>query len=144
MRSTAKWRAGMLIGCGVFLAACSTDRPGAEPGPPKSASLPTAPTTKIVVQPGQSLDAIAQAFHVPKRDIIALNHLVPPYQLKAGSILEIPPGVTELAAKPKAKSQPQRARADAAPAPAPAPVRTARASPPPPSNPKPTEVIPLD
>ena len=140
MRSMAKWRAAMLIGCGVLLAACSTERPGAEPGPPKSAALPSALTTKIVVQPGQSLDAIAQAFHIPKRDIIALNQLVPPYRLKAGSILEIPPGATEVAAKPKTKSQPQHARADAAPP----PVRTAKVSPPPRSNPKPTEVIPLD
>ena len=142
MRSPAKWRAGMLLGCGLLLAACSADRPGGELAAPKPASSPVAPTTKIVVQPGQSLDAIAQAFHVPKGDIIALNHLVSPYRLRAGMILEIPVGAAELAAKPKAKSRPRHALAD--PAPAPAPVRTAKVVHPPRPNPKPSEVIPLD
>jgi LysM repeat protein len=141
MRLPATWRAGALIGCGLWLAACSADNRGAEPGTPKSVSGPAAPTAKIVVQPGQSLDAIALAFHVPKRDIIALNHLAPPYRLRAGAILDIPAAAAaELAAKPKAKTRPEHARAEAAPA----PVRTARAAPQPRPNPKPGEVIPLD
>jgi LysM repeat protein len=141
MRLAAKWRAGALIGCGLWLAACSADNRGAEPAAPKSASSAAAPTTKIVVQPGQSLDAIAQAVHIPKRDIIALNHLAPPYRLRAGAILELPAAAAaELAAKPKAKSRPEHARADAAPA----PVRTARVAPQRRPNPKPAEVIPLD
>jgi LysM repeat protein len=142
MRLPANWRAAVLIGCGALLAACSADNPGGEPAVVKPAA-PLGQSTKVVVQPGQSLDAIALAFHVPKREIIALNHLVPPYQLRAGAILEMPPGAHTAAAKPKAKSHPERAWVN----PAPASVRTATSAPPPSRpNPKPStpEVIPLD
>ena len=48
----------------------------------------------IIVQPGQSVTRIAQAYHVPAQAIIAANHLTPPYKLKVGGRLEVPlPGV---------------------------------------------------
>ena len=119
--------------------ACGPEKAGSDAVAPPPATRQA--TTKIVVQPGQSLDAIAHAFRVPKRDIIALNQLVPPYQLKAGAILELPAGAAPspvVQAKPRPKPA---SPADTAP-----PVRTAKVAPPRSAKPKPSEaeVIPLD
>jgi hypothetical protein len=76
-----RWRTGLLVGFVAILSACSPQKADSEAIGPTTATRQ--PTTKVVVQPGQSLDAIAHAFRVPKRDIIALNQLVPPYQLKS-------------------------------------------------------------
>ena len=44
----------------------------------------------VTVEHGQSLSAIALAYHVPERAIIAANQLKPPYELRAGARLVIP------------------------------------------------------
>src|SRR5438067_5858013 len=84
---------------------------------------PRAGERRIVVQPGQQLGRIADAYHVPKRAIIAANHLEPPYKLAAGQKLLIP------------GAAPAREMAAAAPvvaSPAPAPsAPTATSAPPP-------------
>jgi LysM repeat protein len=96
----------LLLSCGGLLAACAespqTSAPAHMMGPAQggpatgTASLgsqssggPTK-TRYIVVQPGQSLGRIAEAYHVPKQAIIAANHLTMPYSLKAGARLAIP------------------------------------------------------
>jgi len=58
--------------------------------PSRVAGRPTG-TRYVLVEPGQSLVRIAQAYHVPKEAIITANRLSPPYELKAGSRLVIPP-----------------------------------------------------
>jgi LysM repeat protein len=44
----------------------------------------------ITIAEGQSLSRIARATHLPARTIAAVNHLEPPYRLKAGVQLLIP------------------------------------------------------
>jgi murein DD-endopeptidase MepM/ murein hydrolase activator NlpD len=56
-----------------------------------AAAKPATPDSRlVVVGPGQSLGGIAEANHVPKQAIIAVNHLPPPYKLKIGQVLKIP------------------------------------------------------
>ena len=90
-------RAGLVAILAALVGACAmqTDpapvflRGSAEPMAPPMPPPPT-PTRQIVVQRGQSLGGIAQAYHVPKSAIIAANGLRPPYELKAGAKLIIP------------------------------------------------------
>jgi murein DD-endopeptidase MepM/ murein hydrolase activator NlpD len=86
--------AGLLAGCG----------PAAGPAPVVSA-LPQ-PMTITIVR-GQTLSGIAYAYHVPMRELAALNHLYPPYRILAGGVLVIP---ATGAARP-----PETLRAEAAP-----------------------------
>jgi murein DD-endopeptidase MepM/ murein hydrolase activator NlpD len=44
----------------------------------------------VTVRAGQSLGGIAHSHHVSERDIVAANHLKPPYKLAAGTRLLIP------------------------------------------------------
>jgi LysM repeat protein len=57
---------------------------------PAAAPLPGKGNFHVVVERGQTLDRIAQLYHVAKRDVIAANQLNPPYTLKPGTILAIP------------------------------------------------------
>jgi murein DD-endopeptidase MepM/ murein hydrolase activator NlpD len=89
-------RAGLVTILASLVAACAgqTDpapvflrgsaEPSAAPMPPPQ------PARQIVVQRGQTLGGVAQAYHVPKSAIIAANRLQPPYELKAGARLIIP------------------------------------------------------
>src|SRR5436305_531312 len=91
--------AAMLVS---LVAACASDMSdpapvvmkGAGPGTVGEAStgLAAAGERRIVVQTGQQLGRIAEAYHVPKRAIIAANHLQPPYKLAVGQKLVIPGG----------------------------------------------------
>jgi LysM repeat protein len=135
-------RAGLVAGCAVLAVAC------ADKSAPEIAALPAPPTVAdrdtfhVVVQPGQSLDAIALAFRVPKREIIAANHLASPYLVKAGTTLLIP--VSQARAVAKTKPTPKSALSAEASI---KPVQTARVAAPArsaqPKAPKP-ETIPLD
>jgi LysM repeat protein len=106
--------AALVIGSGSLLAACGerpdVSTPAAAPGDRPSARAPI--TAHIVVQRGQSLRRITQEYHVEERDIIAANHLAPPYTLKPGTFLTI------TVAAPRAE-EPKQASIEAA--------RTARA-----------------
>lgn len=123
-RHVRGWSAVLL--CGMFLAAC-----GSEPPPPPIPPVPPIPeadgsSIHVVVTRGQTLDRIAQIYHVTKEQIIGANELKPPYALPPGTILTIP-----LAAMQSPK--PAKAKASAAPA--------HRAKP---KEPEPEDVIPLD
>jgi murein DD-endopeptidase MepM/ murein hydrolase activator NlpD len=52
---------------------------------------------RIVVQRGQSLSRIAHQLGVPQHDIIAANHLKPPYKIETGQHLLIPGGAASRA-----------------------------------------------
>src|SRR5438128_7918175 len=99
-------RAAVVLGLSGLLASCAEvgDGPapvfmkGGGPGivgeggmrmPGRSAAGPAEART-ITIERGQSLGRIAEAHHVPKRAIIAANHLTPPYKLKTGAHLLIP------------------------------------------------------
>jgi LysM repeat protein len=76
-----------MVSYGLLLAACA----GREsPSVAKAAPAPARNEIYIVIQRGQTLDAIADRFHITKADIIALNDLKSPYRLKAGGILKLP------------------------------------------------------
>lgn len=132
-------RAALFLGCGVLVSACADSPPSPESATAPALVAPTARHAYLVVERGQSLDKIAQTYRVTKHDLIAANHLMPPYHLKPGTMLEIPAA----AAKPLAKAKERRKHieADARP------VRTAGAAGSP-GNAKAkhseSEVIPLD
>lgn len=96
--------AALVIGSGSLLAACGerpdVSTPAAAPGDRPSARAPI--TAHIVVQRGQSLRRITPEYHVEERDIIAANHLAPPYTLKPGTFLTI----TVAAPEPKNQNKP--------------------------------------
>src|SRR5579863_10465305 len=82
---------------------------------PPPAAMPRASAQRIVVAHGQSLSGIAHAHHVTEREIIAANHLTPPYKVEAGQHLLIPgmaegPRPTPLAAAPPAAPLAQNRR----------------------------------
>ena len=151
-------RAGLVVILAALVGACAmqTDpapvflRGSAEPAP--APMPPPTPTRQIVVQRGQSLGGIAQAYHVPKSAIIAANHLQPPYELKAGAKLVIPGEggpPPQMAMGHTAAAPPV---GPATPLPPPHPESLAPpSSPPPPASPPPPQaaqsspdVIPLD
>jgi LysM repeat protein len=132
------FRAALILGCGA-LAACA-DRP-APRAPAAAPAAPAASQIYVVVERGQSLDRIAQAYRVTKQDIIAANNLKPPYALKPGTVLQMPLTAVQPAKQmPEAKptpaggsaAKPNRSARTAAPAPGARPKRS------------PPEVIPLD
>ena len=99
-----------------------------EGGPmPPPGAMAGAEARRIVVERGQSLGGIAHAYHVGEREIIAANHLTPPYKIETGQHLLIPGG------GPVSRPPPLAAAAPAAPPTAP----MAQSRPPP-------EIIPLD
>jgi murein DD-endopeptidase MepM/ murein hydrolase activator NlpD len=152
-------RAGLVVILAALVGACApqTDpapvflKGSAEPLPPPMPPPPK-PTRQIVVQRGQSLGGIAQAYHVPKSAIIAANGLRPPYELQAGAHLIIPGeggpppqmAIGHTAAAPPVGAPtplpPPHPESLAPPSPPPAP-----ASPPPPQAAQGSpDVIPLD
>jgi LysM repeat protein len=154
---TAAWTIPVLLSCGLVLAACG-DNPEPVVRAPAPAQAPVANQIYIVVQRGQTLDALADKFRVPKAEIIASNNLKPPYALKPGAVLKIPAPPPELPGEGQAEEKPADRPAPARPAPAVRkPDRAAAAQPAEPDaaparpkRPKPTgkpkapEVIPLD
>ena len=123
------FRAALILGCGA-LAACADHS-----APVAPAAAPVASQIYVIVERGQSLDRIAQAYHVAKQDIIVANDLKPPYALKPGTVLQMPLTAV-LEPKPTPASgtaaKPDRSAGTAAPAPRARPKRPA------------PEVIPLD
>ena len=152
-RQRALWTAAML-GYGLLLAACANREASV---PPVAASPRSPPRNEvyIVVQRGQTLDAVADRFNVGKADIIAINGLKPPYGLKPGSMLKVPVTAAELNpetqvdAAPASRPSPAKAAtaatttapSGAAPARARRPARAKTSEKP---KPTPPQVIPLD
>jgi LysM repeat protein len=103
--------AALVLGGGSLLAACgegpNVSTPAAAPNAARPARAPI--TTHIVVQRGQSLRRIAKEYRVAERDIIAANHLVPPYTLKPGTILTIAVAAAEPTYRDKPAPKPGRA-----------------------------------
>jgi murein DD-endopeptidase MepM/ murein hydrolase activator NlpD len=138
--------AGLLAGCGQ----------ASRPAPVVSATAPA--TTTIRIEPGQTLSGIALSYHVPMRELAALNHLSPPYKIFAGGELLLPPTAIVTAQAPGAPIGVAAAApsvVETAPTPAetsPAPtVHTAGLAPPPAPSPHevaapaaghPTSVVP--
>ena len=134
-------RAAVFAGCGVLASACADQQAPPSMAAPALAK-PAAGRAYLVVERGQSLDKIAQSYHVAKRDLIAANHLQPPYTLTPGAVLEIPPSTPGPVAKAKTRpKKPVAAEREGKP------VRTAGVpASERPVKPKPAEpaVIPLD
>ena len=83
--------AALVLGCStVLLAACAEQQQEEAAVAPATAPLPGKGNFHVVVERGQTLDRIAQLYHVAKHDVIAANQLKPPYTLKPGTILAIP------------------------------------------------------
>jgi LysM repeat protein len=152
MKPRAALRVSILMSCGLLLTACGGRKdsvvPAATPAQPPAASQ-----MHIVVQRGQTLDTLAERFHVDKAEIIALNNLKPPYRLKPGAVLQIPvlpAGLEqeEQTVEPPMRSAPPARSAVATPKPTPSAADPAPAQPAKPKRqprPKtPPEVIPLD
>src|SRR3954466_14567358 len=152
MEQKAALQIAILLSSGLLLAACGGRKdsivPAATPAQPPAASQ-----IYIVVQRGQTLDALAERFRIDKAEIIALNNLKPPYMLKPGAVLKIPALPAALEQKeqtiePAAHAPPPATAAASAPKPTPsaaasAPARPARPKPPPQPM-TPPKVIPLD
>jgi LysM repeat protein len=142
----ALWTAA-IVSCGICLTACSGRQ---SPSAPAAIAAPSPARNEmyIVIQRGQTLDAVADRFHITKADIIALNDLKPPYRLKPGGVLKLPV-TAQLHQEPEADegsaSLPKpSSTATAVTTPAP-PAQAQRAARPKTSEkPKPPEVIPLD
>ena len=152
MQQRTALRMAILLSCGLLLAACGGRNdplvPAATP-----AQAPAARQIYIVVQRGQTLDTIAEKFHIAKAEIIALNNLKPPYVLKPGAVLQIPslaatPEPEEQIVEPPTRPSPARAAVpDPKPPPsaaASAPARSASPKRPPRPKTSTPEVIPLD
>lgn len=146
--------AALVLGTGLFLAACSSrdapPRPVAGPAPSS-----TAEQVYVVVQRGQTLDALAESFGIAKSEVIAANGLKPPYTLKPGTVLKVPvappTAQSEVPSPPKPAASPattlRRPVQPAAAAASARPVRpkpTAKPKPVSKSKPPPPRVIPLD
>jgi len=147
-RRRVLWMAAM-VSYGLLLAACSSRGVSVAPTATPAAS-PAQNEIYIVVQRGQTLDAIADRFHVKKAEIIALNDLIPPYRLKPGGILKLPVAAQldpetqadeEPAPQPRPSASATSATTAASPAQAQRPARPKRSEKPKPSAP---QVIPLD
>lgn len=113
----------------------------AEPLPNAAPYRASAPVRRdagyVTVRPGQSLGGIAHSYHVSEREIIAANHLTPPYKIEAGARLRIPgagatppePAAVHIAAVPPAHPEylPVAHAPEVIPLDAPLPARTAAA-----------------
>jgi LysM repeat protein len=133
MSKVVIFRAALIFAAGAVATAC-----GEKPAPVAHTAVPAAPAAKqiyVVVERGQTLDQIARNYRVAKQDIVAVNQLKPPYELKPGTVLTIPAGAAQPpkeATQSKAAPKPDQAAAMA---------RSAR-----PTRPKrpPAKAIPLD
>src|SRR3954451_15193077 len=152
MEQKAALQIAILLSSGLLLAACGGRQdsivPAATPAQPPAASQ-----VYIVVQRGQTLDALAKRFRIDKAEIIAFNNLKPPYMLKPGAVLKIPALPAALEQKeqtiePPTHSPPPTRATAGAPKPLPSAADSAPARPARPKRqprPKtPPEVIPLD
>ena len=77
----------VIIGCLVTNGCSSPSTPEKVAASPP---VQTGGSVVVIVQRGQSLDQIAKAYQASKSDIIAANHLSPPYTLKPGTFLQVP------------------------------------------------------
>ena len=77
------------------------------PGPRTAPPLTGRAAFYVRIEGGQSVADIARLYRVPKRDIIAANHLGAPYSLKPGTLLEVP--LNAVGAIGKAKKSPAKA-----------------------------------
>lgn len=131
------YRTAVIVGCGLA-AACAERPPAVAPAAPFAAAKPI----YVVIARGQSLDRIAQTYHVSKDDIIAANQLKPPFRLEPGTVLAVPVVAAEAAepaiTPPKPDKPPRAAAKPARATSASVPVQH--------KKPKATEqaVIPLD
>jgi LysM repeat protein len=99
MARTRRLRLGILL-LTVALAGCARTAPPAPVvagGTPQSsrttrgAPQPVVPhPDHVVVQPGETLYAVARRYDVPVRTLIEANGLTPPYKLNAGRSLAVP------------------------------------------------------
>jgi len=67
-----------------LLAGCSTE------GDLPRKAPPPAPSNAIFVSRGDTVQTIADQYHVPTQDLISLNGLAPPYTLRPGQRLTLP------------------------------------------------------
>ncbi len=105
MRQIRFLRAAVFLGGAALVSGCADT--SAPPGSTAAPALvaPTAGHAYLVVERGQTLDKIAQTYRVTKRDLIAANHLKPPYHLKPGMTLEIPAAAATPVAKAKERQK---------------------------------------
>jgi len=82
----------VVLGCASLLASCMADP--APPVSPAASALSQAEPGRaafyVVVERGQTLDQIAQMYRVPKKAIVAANHLSAAGVVKPGMMLEVP------------------------------------------------------
>src|SRR3954454_13222359 len=103
-RRRTLWTA-VILGCGLLLAGCAGREASVGPTA-KPAPSPARNEIYIVVQRGQTLDAVAGRFNIAKADIIAINGLKPPYTLRLGAILNLPVAAEELNSATAADEKP--------------------------------------
>ena len=130
----------LILTSGLLIGGCA-DHPRATVAAPPAAQEPARPTQEIVVQRGQSLDEIARTLRVAKQEIIQLNHLAPPYALKAGATLLVPAGHAQPVKQAKPRPPAPASTTKAAEANRLVEVQPARRTSAPRTKP---EVIPLD
>src|SRR3954454_21839701 len=102
----------ILLSCGPLLAGCGELKGSVVPAA-TSIQSPAAQQIYIIIQRGQTLDTVAEKFHIANAEIIALNNLKPPYVLKPGAVLQIPalpstPGPEEQTVEPPTRPSPAR------------------------------------
>ncbi|HWK43086.1 MAG TPA: peptidoglycan DD-metalloendopeptidase family protein [Stellaceae bacterium] len=82
-----------------LLAACTRTAPpapvtggyaGQRSAAPTPAEIVNSGPSSVVVQPGETLFALARTANVPVRSVIEANNLQPPYKLTTGQVLTIP------------------------------------------------------
>src|ERR1700756_344553 len=94
MQST-RLQATVAVLLAVLAAGCAAETATDSTAPIDTVAAPSSIATQqapkhIVVRAGQSVSRIAAEYGVPRRAIIAANHLEPPYKLKIGQQLVIP------------------------------------------------------
>jgi LysM repeat protein len=87
-------QAAAVVVFAAFAAGCAAET-ATDTAPIDTVAAPSSIATQqapkhIVVRAGQSVSRIAAEYGVPRRAIIAANHLEPPYKLKIGQQLVIP------------------------------------------------------
>jgi murein DD-endopeptidase MepM/ murein hydrolase activator NlpD len=88
--------AGLLSGCGWMAVPPPASRGAAGGGAPSPVAAAPAPPGSVVVQPGDTVYAIARRSSAPIRAIIEANNLQPPFVLRPGQTLVVPHPQTHL------------------------------------------------
>ena len=85
-------RAALLsLGLALAIGGCSRGNPAPVYAPAGAVGVNP---TKVIVQVGDTVYAIANRFGVPVRDLIQANFLLPPYGVRPGRVLKLPsPGI---------------------------------------------------